>query len=64
MTVEERKLRSRIRKKCRIYISELALAELSGVIPDKEMNKSKFRDSADAIAKIKLIIIGQSFQTT
>ncbi|RLI61345.1 MAG: hypothetical protein DRO67_08120 [Candidatus Asgardarchaeum californiense] len=40
MSVEERKLRSRIRKKCKIYIYELALAQLCGVIPDKEMKKA------------------------
>ena len=40
MSVRERKLRSKIRRKCKIYIYELALAQISGVIPDKEMKKA------------------------
>jgi len=39
MSVEERKLRSQIRKKCKIYMYELVLAQLCGVIPNKEMKK-------------------------
>jgi len=49
MSVEERKLRSRIRKKCKIYIYELALAQLCGVIPDKEMKKAGLNDVYSAL---------------
>jgi hypothetical protein len=49
MDVEERKLRSRIRKKCRIYIYELALAQLCGLIPDKKMKKAGINDISSAI---------------
>lgn len=37
MPVEERKLRSMIRKRCRRYLIELALAEYCGLIPDRVM---------------------------
>lgn len=57
MSVQERKLRSRIRMKCKIYIYELALAEISGVIPDKEMKKAGLDGICKAIdfATLELI---------
>ncbi|MEM3714007.1 MAG: hypothetical protein QXF82_03570 [Nitrososphaeria archaeon] len=51
MDVEERKLRSRIREKCKIYIYELALAEFCGVIPDKEMKKANMNNIYEALDK-------------
>jgi len=52
MHVDERKLRSRISKKCETYISELVLAELAGLLPSKKMKKSKYRTVSEAIAQL------------
>jgi hypothetical protein len=49
MTVEERKLRSGIRRKCKTCIYYLALAQVCGVIPDKEMLKAGMRDVLQAL---------------
>ena len=48
MSVEERKLRSRIRAKCKLCIYELALAETSGLLPDKEMKEKEMGTVARA----------------
>lgn len=53
MSAEERKLRSRTRKKCELYIYELAQAELAGVLPTKIMIRSKFSNASEAIDKLK-----------
>jgi hypothetical protein len=39
MNTLERKTRSSIRRKCKMCIDELALAQICGVIPDKEMKE-------------------------
>ena len=52
MSVEERKLRSRIGKKCRIYSTELAVAEKCGIIPDKEMKEAGCESASQFVYKI------------
>jgi hypothetical protein len=58
MGIEERKLRSNIRKKCRIYMEELVLAEMSGAIPDRKMVEEEgFNSVSEAIEKKSLGLI-------
>ena len=49
MTVEERKLRSNIRKRCRRYLFELALAEYCGLTPDRVMLRAGINNVVDGI---------------
>jgi len=62
MSVEERKLRSRIRKKCKIYIYELALAEYCGLIPDREMRKAGINNVHEAIENISWRLTFEAFR--
>ena len=62
MSVEERKLRSRIRKKCKIYIYELALAEYCGLIPDREMRKAGINNVHEAIENISWHLTFEAFR--
>lgn len=57
MTVEERKLRSRIKKKCNFYIFELALAEYCGVLPSKLMIENGFATVCKAISGLSWSLI-------
>lgn len=49
MTVMERKLRSSIRRKCKFAFYEIALAQVCGVIPDKEMKEEGMNDALRAL---------------
>jgi hypothetical protein len=64
MNVEERKLRSRIRNKCKIYIYELALAQFCGLIPDKEMKKAGINDSYKAFEAASWQLVFQAARET
>lgn len=63
MGVEERKLRSRIRKKCKIYIYELALAEFCGVIPDEEMKKANINNTYEALDAVSWQLTFKALET-
>lgn len=57
MPVEERKLRSNIRKRCRRYLIELALAEYCGLIPDRVMIKAGMNTVVDGLKNaFKLLV--------
>jgi len=56
MDVKERKLRSRIRAKCDIYIEELVEAQLAGLLPTKNMKDNKYKSAFDAIRKHCLVM--------
>jgi len=60
--VIKRKLRSRIRKKCKTYIYELALAELCGVIPDKEMKKAGLNSVYKALDTVLWLLIFEAME--
>ena len=53
MSVEERKLRSNIIRKCKAYIYELFLAEICGLIPDKEMKNNGISSIENALAQLE-----------
>jgi hypothetical protein len=57
MDIDERKLRSRMRKKCDTYIYQLVLAELAGLLPDKKMKENSFSRVSEAIEKIGFVLI-------
>jgi len=62
MSVKERKLRSKIRRKCKIYIYELALAEYCGLIPDREMRKAGINNVHEAIENISWRLTFEAFR--
>jgi len=62
MSVRERKLRSIIRRKCKIYIYELALAQFCGVIPDREMKKAGLNSVYKALDTVSWLLIFEAME--
>ena len=62
MSVRERKLRSKIRRKCKIYIYELALAQFCGVIPDREMKKAGLNSVYKALDTVSWLLIFEAME--
>ena len=59
LSVNERKMRQRIRDKAYIAIADLALAQCAGVIPDKKALKKGILDIVDLVSEIKSAMLLQ-----
>ena len=62
MSVEERKLRSSIVRRCKAYIYELYLAESGGLIPDKEMKNNGMSDIEEALNALRYRDLSKRFE--
>ena len=58
----ENRLRKSIGEKCDRYIQQLAIAELSGVLPSQKMTASELNCVMEAIDKVKWVMILDMFE--
>lgn len=61
MSVEERKLRSKIRRKCKIYLYELTLAKYCGITYEKSITPTEY-DIAKVVEDIDWILTFESLE--
>jgi len=62
MSVEERKLRSNIRRKCHIFMYELVLADSLGLALDKELGKKGCGDIYTAMDGLSLSLLFREYE--
>jgi hypothetical protein len=52
MGAEEMRLRESIERKCDIYMAELALAQIAGVLPNKKMREARLNRAEEVLDKL------------
>jgi hypothetical protein len=64
MGVKEKKLRESIENKCDVYMAELGLAEIAGVLPNRKMREAGHTSVAEVLDKLSWFYIFESCKFT